>query len=157
MKTRDKTDWIVWHCSATAPKHNTKLEDIRRWHKEKGWSDVGYHFVIERDGKIRAGRHPDSVGAHVRGHNHNSIGICLVGGLDDYGNAADNFSTAQKFAARHLGYVLQIMYPGASHRGHRDFSPDLNGDGTIQANERIKECPCIEMSKLLGERPDEWD
>ena len=134
-------NWIVWHCSATPPTSNLRVDEIRRWHINKGWKDIGYHYVIHRDGTIGNGRPVHEIGAHVKGHNKDSIGVCLVGGLSVHGNAENNYTEAQIETARLLANVLQRMFPGASHRGHRDFSPDLDGDGVISPYERIKECP----------------
>jgi hypothetical protein len=84
MTNRSKTNWIVLHCSATrASQVNIGAKDIRRWHKDKGWADIGYHYVIKRDGTLEKGRALDAVGAHVEGHNSDSVGVCLVGGLND--------------------------------------------------------------------------
>ena len=71
---------IIIHCSDTTASQDIKASDIRQWHIERGWSDIGYHFVIRRDGLIDLGRDISTKGAHAKGHNHDSIVVCLVGG-----------------------------------------------------------------------------
>ena len=73
---------IIVHCSATREFQDVKTEEIRRWHMDKGWSDVGYHYLIELDGSINKGRPVERIGAHCKGHNNDSIGVCYIGGVD---------------------------------------------------------------------------
>ena len=78
-----KIDRIVVHCSATTPTMDIGVGTIRGWHVlERGWSDVGYHFVITRDGEVQTGRPIERSGAHAKGFNKHSVGICYVGGLE---------------------------------------------------------------------------
>lgn len=79
MKLRSKTDFLVIHCSATPDERSVTAETIREWHLDRGWDDIGYHFVIERDGSIAEGRELEAIGAHCQGVNSVSIGICLIG------------------------------------------------------------------------------
>lgn len=95
--------------------------DIRRWHRAKGWLDIGYHFVIRRDGTVETGRNIATPGAHVEGFNSCSIGICMVGGLDDKGDPENNFTEAQFRSLYHQLQLLQAKFPNASIQGHRDF------------------------------------
>ncbi|WGL32416.1 endolysin [Escherichia phage PGX1] len=81
FKQRESTDAIFVHCSATKPNMNWGVREIRQSHKERGFLDVGYHYIIKRDGTVEEGRDEMAVGSHVKGHNHNSIGVCLVGGI----------------------------------------------------------------------------
>lgn len=112
---------LVVHCSATPAGKPFRAADIDRWHREKGWAGIGYHFVIPLDGSIEPGRGVDLVGAHVEGHNANSIGICLIGGVDARGNAAETFNERQ-YAALELALSgLRAKYPKARILGHRDF------------------------------------
>ena len=109
---------IVIHCSASH--QNVDVNDIRRWHvNERGWSDVGYHYVITSDGNVQEGRPMYKAGAHVAGHNHDSIGICWVGGY----KGVDNRTDAQKLALRDLCMRLMqehnLQY--SDLKGHRDF------------------------------------
>lgn len=124
MIPRTETNYIVIHCSATRADQEITADHIRRWHvDDNGWSDIGYHWVIERDGKLQYGRHAQARGAHVRGHNHESIGICLVGGIDQHGNPEDNFTPEQWLVLEMLIEVLQVRYPAAQVVGHYYFTP----------------------------------
>ena len=80
---RQTTDLIFVHCSATKPSMDTDIKDIDRWHRERGFLKVGYHFVIKRDGTLQKGRELMEAGAHVKSYNHRSIGLCLIGGVSE--------------------------------------------------------------------------
>jgi N-acetylmuramoyl-L-alanine amidase len=151
---RTQTRLIVVHCSATRPGVNVTAQMIREWHIAKGWEDIGYHWVIRRDGTIEAGRHTDDVGAHVAGRNTDTVAICMAGGLDDNGvgvaDRPDLFTGAQWASARALIVVLKRMYPFAVVTGHRDLSPDLNADGKIEPQEWLKTCPGFNAAFELG-------
>lgn len=168
MKKED-IDAIVIHCSATPEGKKVTLEDIDKMHKAKGWTMVGYNYVIELDGKVRTGRPLTMTGAHAntpglsgKSYNLHSIGICYIGGveatrnkkgeiverLDSKGKpiAKDTRTPAQKKALSALVYKLMDEYPNIKEViGHRDTSPDLNKDGFINRYEWIKECPCFEV------------
>jgi N-acetylmuramoyl-L-alanine amidase len=119
---RTRTNWIVLHCSATRGVQDIGAADIDRWHKAQGWSRIGYHFVIRRNGKVETGRPVGDVGSHVKGHNHDSVGICMVGGLDDRTwKPTPNFTAAQWKALEGLVGRLVKTYPKAKVLGHRDF------------------------------------
>ena len=137
---------IVIHCTASKVSNDLTVEDIRRMHKKQGWSDIGYHYVVTLDGRVYAGRDVDLIGAHVSGHNAHSIGIVYVGGLDEQGKPKDTRNDLQKAALLSLMVDLRKYYPKAKISGHRDFSPDLNGNGTVEPWERIKECPCFDAA-----------
>ena len=108
---------------------------------------IGYNYLIDLDGTVETGRPLTMTGAHCKGWNDRSIGICYVGGLDLYGNPKDTRTPAQKKALNDLVYSLFEKYPTITRiMGHRDTSPDLNGDGKITQNEWIKACPCFEVS-----------
>ena len=157
MSKRTQTRFIVVHCSATKPSQNITAQTVREWHIAKGWSDIGYHFFIQRDGTIEAGRHVDEVGAHVAGHNTDTVAFCMAGGLDEAGvahaNRPDLFTPAQWVSAKSLVSVLRKQYPFAAVLGHRDLSPDLNHDGHITPGEWLKLCPCFDASFELGSKP----
>lgn len=138
---------IVIHCTATRAWQDFGADDIRRMHKAHGWADIGYHYVVRLDGTIEAGRDVDIIGAHVSGHNSNSIGVVYVGGLDNQGNAKDTRTENQKNALLNLLLDLRKLYPHAKISGHRDFSPDKNGDGILTPDEFLKECPCFDAKK----------
>ncbi len=137
---------IVVHCSATPPTLDVGVDWIRSVHRQKGYADVGYHHVVRRDGRREAGRAEQRIGAHVYGHNHNSIGVCLVGGVDAGGKAEANFTPAQYVALEQLLRELKARYPDARICGHRDLSPDTNRNGKADRHEWLKECPCFDVA-----------
>lgn len=139
-----KINLIVVHCSATKEGKDFREKDIRRWHLDRGFSDIGYHYVVDLDGTVEAGRNLAKPGAHVSGHNANSIGIVYVGGLDAKGKPKDTRTTAQKHALLDLLQKLKERFPAARICGHRDLSPDRNHDGKITPNEWLKACPCFD-------------
>lgn len=125
---------IIVHCSATAEGRDFTVEDIRRWHKQQGWSDIGYHYVIGRHGEKWTGRDVDVSGAHCEGHNRNSIGVCYIGGLDAAGKKAkDTRTLQQKAVLLSLLTELKRLYPDAKIYGHRDFAR--------------KDCPSFDAKK----------
>lgn len=145
-------DSIVIHCSATRAGWDVHAADIDKWHKERGFKMIGYHFVVCLDGTVEAGRpltmdgaHCNTAGLYGLAYNKHSIGICYVGGLDANGKPADTRTPAQKVALQKLVNRLCMEYPITDVLGHRDASPDKNGDGKITANEWIKACPCFEV------------
>lgn len=149
MKPRSRTDFLVVHCSAHPPTRDIGAAEIRREHMAppNNWRDIGYHFVIRRNGAIETGRALEDEGSHVKGFNHLSVGICLVGGIDAGGKPEDNFTDVQKATLKGLLLTLLKKYPKAKILGHRDFSPDTNHNGKVDPWERIKECPCFEVAE----------
>ncbi len=147
MSTRERTDYIVVHCSASAPGADIGVEEIDAMHRARvpPFDSCGYHAVIRLDGRIEYGRPFDAVGAHVYGYNRVSVGVCLVGGLDNAGNAQNTYREAQINSLTVLIEVLARSYPGAEVLGHRDLSPDIDGDGIVEAWEWLKECPCFDV------------
>mgnify|MGYP002626571150 FL=1 len=136
---------IVVHCTASKTDRDYTAEDIRRMHvRGRGWADIGYHYVIRLDGTIESGRDVDIIGAHVSGHNAHSIGIVYVGGLGADGKGKDTRTENQKNTMLNLLLMLRELYPKARISGHRHFSPDRNGNGTVEPSEWIKECPCFD-------------
>lgn len=119
----NKIDYIVVHCSESPEGRPDTAEDIRRWHvKGNGWSDIGYHFVIELDGTIKEGRPLDKIGAHVKNFNNRSIGVCYVGGRErNSKKAKDTRTPAQKAALVQLLTLLSDKFPGAKIVGHHDL------------------------------------
>ena len=142
---------IVVHCSATRCDRRYTELDLTTDHLRRGFSGAGYHFYIRLDGDIKSLRPLDLPGAHVRGHNAHSIGICYEGGLDEQGRPSDTRTPFQKHSLRVLVMLLLRDYPGARLCGHRDLSPDLNGNGVIEPEEWMKQCPCFDAADLLRE------
>lgn len=132
-------DRIVIHCSATKPDQTIGVKEITEWHKKRGFNTVGYHYVIRRDGTTEDGRPNQQVGAHAKGFNKTSIGICLVGGLDENGNPQPNFTTEQVRSLRTLVAFLKQTYKISSDMviGHRDL-PGVN-----------KQCPCFQVNHWM--------
>lgn len=114
---------IIIHCADTPEGRDVRADEIRRWHKnERGWSDIGYHYVIDLDGTIEAGRDVETAGAHCTGHNAKSIGICYVGGCDAQMQPKDTRTEEQKASLLLLLKYLRQRYPKAKIYGHRDFA-----------------------------------
>ena len=139
---------IVLHCSATGPKQNIGAADIDTMHKARGWKEgIGYHLVIRRDGRVEAGEHLNSRGAHAVGYNEVSVAVCIVGGVDDKGKAVNNYEDAQWASLKTVVGMLKLMHPTAKVVGHRDLSPDKDRDGEVEPWEWVKACPCFDAKK----------
>lgn len=120
---------IIVHCSATREGRDYTVSDIRKWHTTpvskggRGWSDIGYHYVIYRDGSLHEGRDVNIVGAHCTGHNAHSIGVCYIGGCKTDGmSPKDTRTDAQKATLLSLLRELRKKYPYAKIHGHRKFA-----------------------------------
>ena len=136
---RQTTEIIFLHCSATKPSMDTDIKDIDRWHRERGFLKVGYHFVIKRDGTTQIGRDLMEAGAHVKSYNHKSIGICLIGGVAeiDVKKPEFNFTTEQIAALKSLLITLKEKFPDVRIMGHNEVSS--------------KACPSFDVQKWLLE------
>lgn len=150
-KSKRRIDYIAIHCTATREGQDMTVEQIRAGHLQRGFSDIGYHYVVYRDGTVHVGRNVDVSGAHVTGYNSYSIGVVYVGGLENRPGVAysqlkakDTRTPAQKRALATLLTDLRKLYPKAVIQGHRDFSPDKNHNGTIEPSEWIKACPSFD-------------
>lgn len=133
---RSRTDAIFVHCSATKPEMDIGVETIRMWHKQQGWLDVGYHFIIKRDGTVEEGRPVNVVGSHVKDWNSKSVGVCLVGGINAKGQFEANFTPAQMNSLRNKLDDLKAMYPQAEIKAHHDVAP--------------KACPSFDLQRWLA-------
>lgn len=136
---------IFIHCTATREGQDIDAATIRRWHLAQKWKDIGYHFVIRLDGQIERGRPEEIPGSHAAGFNTGSIALVYVGGLDAQGKAKDTRTPAQVDAMARLVTSLTKAYAGAEVLGHRDISPDKDGDGVVEKHEWLKECPCFSV------------
>lgn len=161
-------DLIVIHCAATPNGRWTSTVDIDQWHKQRGFrrgavglklqnpdlKHIGYHYVLYTNGAVATGRHAAEIGAHATQHraNHVGLGVCLVG--------TDKFTLPQWYALRdqvaHLcaeyHVPRQFARPGNGFKGvcgHRDLSPDLDADGTIEPQEWLKTCPGFSVADWL--------
>ena len=140
---------IIVHCTATRPDWwsrktaQEKVKEVRRWHTGRGWSDIGYHYLIDRDGTIVKGRPVERAGAHVKGHNANSIGISLFGGhgASSTDNFDDHFTPEQETALRELIETLRKDFPTIKKvSGHNEYSN--------------KGCPGFKVGPWFGDRPE---
>ena len=114
---------IIVHCSATPEGEDFTTAQIKQWHLQRGFSDIGYHYVIYRDGSIHAGRPEAISGAHCTGHNTISVGVCYIGGCAKDGKTPkDTRTDAQKAALVQLLKQLKAKYPNATIHGHREFA-----------------------------------
>ena len=146
---------IVIHCSGSANGKPVTPAELDRWHQLRGFKrnpahigfnapmlkHIGYHYVVETNGVVTACRGEREVGAHVQGSNADSLGVCVVG--------TDAFTAAQWKALRGLVGGLQSRLTGASVCGHRDLSPDLDGDGIVERHEWLKTCPGFDVAAWL--------
>lgn len=169
---RRKINAIILHCAATPNGKSFTASDIDRMHKARKFKrdsqavrnynpelgSIGYHFIIGVDGSIETGRHPEEIGAHVQGSNAKTIGVCMIG--------TDKFTKAQWESLRTCIINLSTLIQGKVHltadgalnafkdmgisiKGHRDYSPDLNGNGIIERTEWIKTCPGFDVAKWI--------
>jgi N-acetylmuramoyl-L-alanine amidase len=115
---------IIIHCAATRPEQDVGVAEIDRWHRERGWNGIGYHYVIRRNGLVETGRSEERMGAHVRGHNADSIGVCLAGGHGSSADDApeDHYTPEQLRALPRLIGEIQGRYPGATVHGHNEYA-----------------------------------
>lgn len=118
---RKITDIII-HCSATPEGRDVSVETLRKWHKAKGWKDVGYHYIIDIRGERHEGRPIEKVGAHTEGHNAHSVGVCYVGGCDTAMKPKDTRTERQKAELLKLIRELLVRYPGARVTGHNEWA-----------------------------------
>lgn len=146
-----KIKTAVIHCSATPEGKWFEEKDIEAMHSKRfkkiGGKHVGYHVLIYIDGTIVQTKGIEHIGQHVAGANSETIGICYIGGLDSKGKAKDTRTTQQKESLLKVLKELKLSYPDIEIKGHRDYSPDLDGDGIIEPFEFLKSCPCFDAVK----------
>lgn len=130
-----KIDTIIIHCAATKPGMDIGAKEIDNWHRAKGYFGIGYHYVIRRNGEVELGRPLDKAGAHAKGHNETSIGVCLVGGIDDRGNPENNFTPEQWAELAKLVTDLQGRFGALKVIGHNEVA--------------AKACPSFNVQKWL--------
>lgn len=134
---------IFVHCTASNQATTTE-ETLRKEFKNKGWKNPGYHYVIKPNGNIIFMLPEEEVSNGVKGYNSTSINIAYIGGIDStHPNGIDNRTLDQKATMFDLLVKLKQKYPKAIIMGHRDISPDTNGNGIVDPWERIKACPCF--------------
>lgn len=133
---------IFVHCTAGSQRQT--LAGLQAEFKARGWSAPGYHYVVMPDGSIEQLLSEGRMSNGVKGYNSTGINVAYVGGIDSHGKAVDNRTAEQKASMRMLLKEIHARYPSAKIMGHRDISPDRNGNGVVDAWERIKECPCFD-------------
>ncbi len=141
MTLRTETNQIVVHCAVTKPSMDIGLEEIDKWHRARGFVMIGYHFVIRRGGLVERGRPLMVKGAHAKGQNSDSIGICLAGGIDEAGDPELNFTDEQYESLYALEAHLLNMFPNAVICGHCDLDPSGK-----------PHCPGFDASALFEQR-----
>lgn len=148
--TRD-IDYIVIHCTASSQK--ATVEGIQRYWREKlGWKDPGYHFIVDTEGKTTILQPIHKVANGVRGYNGRSIHISYIGGIDENGKAKDTRTVRQKEEMKCIiEDLLNILPNKPDILGHRDLSPDKNGNGIIEPHEWLKECPSFNVREWIEE------
>ena len=136
---REQTTYIVIHCSQTRPSQKeVDVRTIDKWHRLRGWLKIGYGGVIKRDGTYEQGRDDNAVQAHVKGYNHTSFGLCLVGGAneEDWKLPEDNFTAEQWETLKAQLTRLVKLYPNARIVGHYDL-------------DKNKTCPNFDVQNYL--------
>ncbi len=133
MPKRKETNKIVIHCAATKPNMDIGVDEITKWHMQRGFRTCGYHFVIRRDGTVETGRAENEIGAHAYGNNSDSIGVALVGGLSEDNQPENNFTVDQWVILAKLVEELIERHPFAEVMGHNDISK--------------KDCPCFNVKE----------
>ena len=135
-----KINKIIIHCSATREGRNYDVEEIRRWHLKRGWSDIGYHYLIHLDGKIEEGRPIERMGAHTTGQNRNSIGICYVGGVEATRNSKGKFTPKDTRTLEQKNSLIKLMH---------ELIYKYNKDMTIHGHNEYanKACPSFNVQE----------
>lgn len=132
MRTINK---LIIHCTATKASQPVTVEDITRWHRQRGFRTIGYHFLIDINGHIHLGRPLAEAGAHCRGHNAHSIGVAYAGGIGANGKPENTLTLAQAAALNQIIQSMKLKFPGITIHGHNEF-----------AN---KACPCFDVQEYL--------
>lgn len=140
-KPLKSVDYLFVHCAATPPDIDIGVKEINLWHRKQGWFQIGYHWVIRRNGVIEIGRDSAIPGAHCRGYNERSLAICLVGGVK---RAAGKFVTENNFTPEQFAALtkklkeLRMLHPNAKIVGHREFDAG-------------KDCPSFDVQAWVAE------
>lgn len=141
---------IFVHC--TGGSQRATADDLLAEFRRKGWKRPGYHYLVLADGQTVQLLPETLVSNGVRGYNATSLNVAYTGGVDG-GRSVDNRTEAQRISLRRLLARLRLRYPGSAILGHRDISPDLNGNGIVDPWERIKDCPCFDARDEYADLP----
>lgn len=128
---------VIIHCAATPEGRKTTLEEVTLWHRKRGFKTIGYHYLIHLNGEISRGRPENEIGAHCKGQNSNSIGICYIGGCDKDFKPKDTRTYEQKHALKIIIEQLIDKYPGVTIHGHNEFAS--------------KACPSFDVKEWIKE------
>ena len=140
---------LIIHCSATKENQSFTLQALEALHRKRGFNGIDYHYYIRQSGEVINTRPLSRIGAHAKGYNRNSIGICYEGGLDKDGKLKDTRTPEQRVALRLLVNELLARFSDCKVCGHHDLSPDLNHNGKIESHEWTKQCPCFDVATEL--------
>ena len=132
MRTINK---VIIHCAGTKTNQNFDVSNIDQWHRDRGWSEIGYHYYIKLDGTIQQGRDLKRVGAHCAGYNSSSVGVCLEGGKNPDGSKWDMCTRRQEYSVEKLLKKLGKQFPEITLHGHYEFS-------------KTKSCPNFDINKF---------
>lgn len=131
-----KINRIIIHCSATKADHDIDVSDVRQWHLDRGWSDIGYHYFVDIRGNGFKGRPLERIGAHTKGHNADSVGICYAGGVGSDGKPKDTLTDSQRRKIeQYIKAIRAVFGDQVSVHGHREY-----------AN---KACPSFDVKKYF--------
>lgn len=160
-KSKRNITKIFLHCSATPEGRKHDVEDIRLWHTNRGWRDVGYHYVVKLDGTVEEGRSINLDGAHAKGHNQDSVAVCYIGGLTKSGKTPkDTRTEPQLYALHNLLSDLKKIYPKATLHGHNEFSSKACPSFDVQSeyyyinNNTVKEETMVDDFEMEGDFAD---
>jgi len=147
---------IVIHCAATPEGRDVKAVNIVAGHLMpaskggRGWSAPGYHYIVELSGRVVNTWPEGKIANGVKGYNADSIHVCYIGGVDAKGKPKDTRTPQQRASLRSVISELKARYPGARVLGHRDLSPDRNGNGVVEPSEWLKACPSYDVRAEEG-------
>lgn len=157
MKKRKITDAIVIHCTATPEGREHKLEEIRNWHRARGFEDIGYHYLIGLNGEVKSGRSEELEGAHCPdgGMNRRSVSVCYVGGVDRSGRPKDTRTTEQKLAMESLVRRLMAKFQIRKERvyGHNEFARKACPSFDVRAWVRSFACLLVSVVMMTACSP----
>lgn len=142
-----KIDYIVVHCTGTTP--DATIKGMKEHWKSLGWNKPGYHLVIRKDGDIKRLAKNEFVVNGVKGYNAHALHVAYIGGINKFGRAGCTLTNEQTVSLSLTLKQLSREFPNAQIVGHRDLSPDADGDGVIEECEWVKQCPCFNVQDFL--------
>ena len=141
--------YLTIHCAATPEGSPRTVDQLNAFARQR-FGQKSYHWIVTLDGVAHRNIPDEARGAHVGGKNTGNVGIVYVGGLAKDGKTAkDTRTDEQRVTLRRLVEDYKKKYPGIVVRGHRDWSPDKDGDGIIKKHEWLKACPCFDVATEL--------